>query len=180
MKCFEEMTLEEMNEEEAQRYLEALDSMSSNWLYKRIVDANYGESLIDIYLELEEDTLDYKSELFFSGDIVMLYGKLKERKSKKKISCDFSSGIIYPGDFYIPYRPLVVNIDTKNAYVLEQTLKVSPDFASVLPKNITELEALIIRMMAEKENSDEINYNHLSSVVGGELGLQKLKSRSRR
>ena len=178
MKCFEELTLEEMTKEEAERYKQELEKMSSNWLYKRIIDANYGESLLYIYLELEEDTQDYRSEFFFSGDIVMLYGKLKERKSKKKISCDFSSGIIYPGEFYIPYRPLAINLDTKNVYVLEQTLKVSPYYASDLPKNIKEFEALTFRMMAEKENSNGIDYNHLSSVVGGEFAFQKLKRRS--
>ena len=180
MKCFEELTLEEMTKEEAERYKQELEKMSSNWLYKRIIDANYGESLLDIYHEIEEDTLDHTSVTFFSEEVLTLHYKLDLRKSRKTFSCHFCSGIVYEGDFYYYYKPLLRNVETDETYVLEQPLKVCEACYDYLPKNIVQLESLASRTQAEKENDFGIKYNHLSSIVGGEIALKKIKSGRRR
>ena len=180
MKIFEEMTLEEMPEVFKKRYIEEINLMASNKLAKEIINRNYGKSLIDIYHILESSLVDYKSELFFPGEYMKLYCRIEERKTKTQISCDFSSGIIFPGSIYIPYRPLLKNIETNESYVLSPALKVDYYFATDLPQNIREFEELTYKMLAEKEDSSGIDYNHLNSVVGGDFTFQKLKSRRNR
>ena len=96
----------------------------------------------------------------------MVYPRMKEQRAKKEITCDFSGGIIYPGSFYVSFRPLLKNIETGDAFVLKRTLKVETGYSYDLP---TKLE----------QNEDGISYGHLSQRIGGALEFQKLKRRGK-
>ena len=103
---------------------------------------------------------------------------MKEQRAKKEITCDFSGGIIYPGSFYVSFRPLLKNIETGDAFVLKRTLKVETGYSYDLPTTIQELENLAIKIKLE-QNEDGISYGHLSQRIGGALEFQKLKRRGK-
>lgn len=182
-KSFEELTLEEIlllnDKQYYNRYMAELVSLSSNRISKSIVSTMQGESLSEIYDEiLKQEALCRSFDLFY-GDLVLLYGGIKERKSKSFITCDFSGAIIYPQSRYIAYRPILDNISKNEVYVLKRTIKVECGYEYDLPSNIQELETLQRNIYLEKDLNDGIDYSHLSQRVGGELVLKKLNRKGR-
>lgn len=182
MKLLEEKTLNEIlltgTEEDIKEYYKELRNLSTNRISKLIVEQLTGESIEDIWQKIFQEEQQLRSDIFFPNDIIIMYPSIKETKSKKIITCDFSGALIYPGSLYINYRPLIENITTKERYVLKRTLKVEPAYEFYLPTTITELEQLQTNIKLEQEDTnDGINYSHLSQRTGGELVLQKLKRR---
>lgn len=183
MKEFEEQTLEEIfstkSESAVEKYYQLLASLKSTSISRDIVDYYEGHSIDFIYRKIVEEEQSYTSDILFPGDLVILYPNIKEQRSKNFITCDFSGGIIYPGSFYVNYRPMLDNITTKTTYVLRRTIKVETGYASELPTSIAEFEDLERRMQLEIEHdATGINYSHLNQRMGGELILQKLKRRN--
>lgn len=182
MKQLEEMTLEEIeatqNQELLRQYYSYIESMKTNSFYTNIVEALEGRSLEEIYYGILEEEQQYKSEIFFPGDIAMFYPRIKEQKAKSFITCDFSAGIIYPGSLYVNYRPLIYNLSTKETFVLSRTIKVETGYSYDLPRTIIELESLSNKLSIDGyDDNSGIHYSHLSQCMGGEITLQKLKRR---
>ena len=182
MKYFEEKTLEEIifdgNPEELKEYHKELNNLITNRFNKSIVENMKGYSIEYIWQTIFQKEQEITSKLFFPDDLVLLYPNIKEQRTKRIITCNFSGGLIYPGSIYINYRPFIENITTKEKYVLKKTLKVETGYANNLPTNISELEELQTNILLEKIDSyTGIDYSHLSQSVGGELVLQKLNRR---
>jgi len=159
-------------------YLSELESLKTTRLARKVVLNNKGKSLEDIYSKIEEEETKNTSTILFPGDIILLYGGIRELESKTKKTCSFSGTIIRPGQYYINYRPLIDNITTNNCYVLKRSLQVETGYSEDLPTSITELEDLIINVKSECDSLDGISYSHLSSTPEGEIALQKLKKKS--
>ena len=169
---------EAISEEEIKQYYKELRNLSTNRISKDIVEKLTGESIEDIWQKIFQEEQKLRSNIFFPNDIIIMYPAIKEMKSKKLITCDFSGGLIFPGSLYVNYRPFIENITTNERYVLKRTLKVEPGYEHYLPRTITELEQLQENIRLESEDiNDGINYSHLSQRTGGELVLQKLKRR---
>lgn len=182
MKQFDEMTLEEIKATQDQallkQYYEYLESMKTDSFYASIVDSLEGRSIEEIYYGILEEEQQYKSEIFFPGDITMFYPRIREQKAKNFITCDFSAGIIYPGSLYVNYRPLIYNLSTKEVFVLSRTIKVETGYSYDLPRTIIELESLNNKLRIDDyDDNSGIQYSHLSQCMGGEITLQKLKRR---
>lgn len=181
MKLLEEKTLDEIlltnNKTEIEKYHQELNNLSTNRINKRIVENLYGEPLEYIWSKIFQEEEQIRSTQFFPDDLVLMYPNKKELHTKNFITCDFSGALIYPGNLYINYRPLIENITTKERYILKRTLKVEPAYESELPTTIKELELLQQNIWLETEDNSGINYSHLGQSIGGELVLQKLKRR---
>lgn len=95
------MTLEEIivsgNKKLLEDYYSALSSLKTSPLTKDLVDSLVVEPIERIWQEIFEEEQKYASEIFFPGDLAIMYPNIKERRAKKPITCDFSAGIIYPG-----------------------------------------------------------------------------------
>ena len=185
MKQFDEMTLEEIKEtcdvELLKQYYVYIESIKTNAFYKSILDELEGKSLKEIYYAILEAEQNYKSEVFFPGDITMLYPRIKEQKARKYTTCDFSSGIIRPGSLYVSYRPLIYNLTTGETFVLSRTIKVEVGYSDDLPKTILELESLYNKISVDNYDDQRgIHYSHLSQCLGGQIILQKLKRRGKK
>lgn len=174
----ETMTVEEIKfsqtTKEVEEYYQELDNLKTNRISKNVVESLIGQSLLKIMDEIDYQETMSRSNIFFPGDLMVLYPNIKELHSKSFQTCDFSGALIYPKSLYVNYRPLIENITTNETYVLKRTLKVEPAFTSRLPNTITELENLEINIQLETSD-DEINFSHLNQRVGGQLVLQKLR-----
>jgi len=144
-----------------------------------VVSTMLGHSLSKIYEEIISQEELHRSYHFFYGDFVILYGGIKEQKSKNIITCDFSGAIIYPKSSYIKFRPILENITKNEVYVLKRTLKVESGYQDKLPNNIQELETLQRNIRLENDSNDGIDYSHLSQRTGKELVLKKLRKGAR-
>ena len=185
MKELEEKTLDEIiesgSQEDLKKYYEYLESMKTNTFYKDIVESYEGMSIADISYKILEEEQEYISDYYSPGDFIMFYPRIKEQRARDYITCDFSAGIIYPGSYYINYRPLIRNVTSGETYVLSKTLKVETGHSYDLPTTIRELESLNYKIMMETEHDNTgIQYSHLSQRVGGEIQLQKLKRRNKK
>lgn len=158
-------------------YHEMVDSLNRNRITETVIDKYYGRSVLEIEQRIELEELKYTSELYFPGEIILMYPGIREHKAKKYITCDFSSAIISPGNIYIAYRPLVRSLSDGEAYVLKRTLKVENGYAFDLPSNISEFEDFVTRAEAGRYDESRIDYNHLLTSTGGVLEFQKLKRR---
>lgn len=174
----ETMTVEEIKfsqtKKEVEEYYRVLDDLKTNRISKKVVESLMGQALSKIIDEIDYQESMFRSNIFFPGDLMVLYPSIKEIYSKRFHTCDFSGALIYPKSLYVNYRPLIENITTNETYVLKQTMKVEPAFTSKLPKTITELENLELNIQLETLD-DEINFPHLNQSMGGQLVLQKLR-----
>lgn len=179
MKEFEEMTRDEIvfthNKELLEMYDRAVESLGSSRFIQRIITKYYGKSLFEIFDYIKKEESLYVSDIFFPGEKIIMYPNIKEQKSRKVITCDFSGGLIFPGSVYVSFRPMLKNMDDGTAYVLKRTLKVESGYISSLPRNIQEFETLALNMQYDYFNHGGIDYNHLSQRVGGNFIFQKLK-----
>lgn len=185
MKELEEKTLDEIiasgSQEDLEKYYAYLDSMKTNSFYRELVDSFEGDSIEEITYKIMEAEQEYRSEVFFPGDLAIFYPHIKEQRARKFITCDFSAGIIYPGSMYINYRPMIHNITSGETYVLQRTIKVEMGYGYDLPRSISELEALDNKLHIEDyDDNSGIHYSHLSQCLGGEILLQKLKRRRKK
>lgn len=182
---YENMTLKELqsynNKELIIKYesilKDILENDKSRFIAKKVLEENKGASLIEIYQKLEEKEQEYESYILFPNSKIILYPSIKEVKSKSFITCDFSGALIYPGSYYLNYRPLLINLDATEKYVLKRTIKVETSYYEELPRNIAELEELWLNMTNETDNNNGIDYSHLNQVNGGSFCFQKLKQR---
>ena len=188
-KTFEEKTLSELKLEEnptlIAMYDQALADMGNDQMTKDIVDRYYGDSIASIYRRVETAQYEFMekntSELLFPGEIVKVYPGIKNPKARKMITCDFSGARIYPGSFYVSYRPMIKNIQNGATYVLSRTIRVESGYEWDLPTTISSLDTLEMKIENADNfgNEDGIDYTHLSQCVGGGLNFQKLKRRKR-
>jgi len=115
--------------------------------------------------------------VLFPNQKMLVYAPLREVVAKKEYTCSFSASIIRVGTIYVPYRPMVKNIDTKETYVLKDTLRVDPYYYTDLPTSIGELDQLSIKILTQPEDGMGIDYSHLCNEVGGSFSFVKLKER---
>lgn len=166
MESIEQISIEELdkfcidNQDLLQEYIKILDNLKTNRISKKIVEAE----------------AEITSNFLFPWDLVLVYPRIKEQRSRIYRTCDFSGGIITPGSFYISYNPLLENLSTDNYYILKRPLIVELGYLDRLPSNIGELEELEQRMINESEDK-EIDFSHLNRVLGETLGLKKLAKR---
>lgn len=172
------LTLEEIKSLKDERLIEEYNSniknLQSDLLSRKVVEANYGEPIEYIYEQIEYLRVLSTSNYYFPGDIILMYLGIREHKSKDRITCDFSGATINKGTSYVSYRPLLVNLNSNQSYVLKRTLKVESSYVDILPSNISELEDLTLKL---KIDTYESEYCHLSQRVGGEFTFQKLRRR---
>lgn len=185
MKELEEKTLDEIiasgSKEDLEKYYAYLDSMKTSSFYRELVESFEGDSIEEITYKIMEAEQEYRSEVFFPGDLAFFYPNIKEQRAKNFITCDFSAGIIYPGSMYINYRPMIHNITSGETYVLRRTLKVEMGYGYDLPRSIAELESLDNKLhIDDYDDNSGIHYSHLSQCLGGEIILQKLKRRKKK
>ena len=179
MESIEQISIEELdqfcidNQDLLQEYIKILDNLKTNRISKKIVEEMQGLPISEICRQIEEAEAEVTSNLLFRGDLVLVYPRIKEQRSRTYRTCDFSGGIITPGSFYISYNPLLENLSTDNHYILKRPLIVELGYLDRLPSNIGELEELEQRMINESEDK-EIDFSHLNRVLGEELGLKKL------
>ncbi len=103
---------------------------------------NYPITLIQIFEEYEKICSKHTSRLMFPNQMVCVYSYIRIIKATKKIRCHFDGSTISENELYLSYRPLLDNLDTKERFVLEHTIKVNPIYENILPNNIQELEFL--------------------------------------
>ena len=177
MKSLEELTLEEIelldNQQLLYEYNQMINSLKTNRIAKEVVEDLNGESIVTILTKVKQEEESYRSYEFFPGDLVILYPKISEMRSRDYKTCDFSGAVIHPHSLYVSYRPLIENITKKEVYVLKKTLHVEVGYAYNLPENIMQLESLNFNIEHENDD-DEINFSHLHQVTGGGITLQKL------
>ena len=158
------------------KYLKEIESLKYNRINRRVIEQNYGSSLIEIINSIQEEEEKIRSYELFPGDLVYFYPSIKESHARKQLTCDFSGSIIYPGSLYINYRPLLENITTGNCYVLKRTIRVEQGCAYNLPTTISEFEKFNLNMKIEND-FDGINFSKFNSEM---LDLQKLKNKKRK
>ncbi len=181
MKSIEEMSIEEIiatnNSELLKLYKSELENLKTDKIFQRFLSDYNGCSLIEIYEAISQIELSLQSELFFPGERIIMYPRIKEQKARSLITCDFSGGIIPPGSLYSSFRPLLKNIDDNTAYVLTRTIKVENGYTYDLPRDLHSFEGLALKVAQNAEDYNGINYGHLSQRIGGEFTFQKLKRR---
>lgn len=178
MKDLEEYTLKEIvdlnNSYLYNEYVDAINSLATNRISRRVIKSMFGESINRVFQEIVTEEEQHRSHSLFSDDLILLYPNIHEQKAQRKVICSFSGGIIYPGSFYLTYRPFLENITKNKSYILKKTIKVEVGYYDLLPKNIQELEWLQHNIQLETSSSDGINYSHLNQVLGGTIPLTKL------
>ena len=70
-----------------------------------------GLPISEICRKIEESEAEITNSLLFPGDLVLVYPRIKEQRSRVYRTCDFSGGIITPGSFYISYNPASNNAE---------------------------------------------------------------------
>lgn len=183
MKELEEMTLEELkqtgNKKYIEQYFNILSEFQDNRFSKKVIESLRGQSIDKIYHELMKAEEEIRSHSLFPGNLVLVYPNIQEKKSKDFKTCDFSGAVIHPGSLYVSYRPLLDNITTNERFVLSRTIHVEAGYRYDLPTSIDELETLEQNMLLEPPNQ-EIDFNHFSNQMGGQIILQKLKKGRRK
>ena len=150
----------------------------TNRILRRIYEENIGKSESELYDLMEQASLEHTSRDYFYNDMIAFYPSIKEEKSTKIITCDFSGALIYPGSTYCLYRPFLEDLTTGSCYVLSRSIKVEEGYRYLLPTTMSEFEDLNEQLEGNIiRDESEIDFSHLSSVTGGTLKLQKLKKR---
>ena len=183
-KAFEEKSLRELeNQASIENYKKVLESMKTDRISRELIERSYGYPINIIYSQIESARYKFmqenSSEVLFPGETIVVYPGIRNQRAKKEITCDFSSGRIRPGSFYVSYRPMVKNINNGDTYVLKRTIKVENGYEWMLPTTIADLDALEVKLQVSDcyEYEDGVNYSHLSQRMGGELKFMKLKRR---
>lgn len=183
IKSFEYMTLKEItdlkNKYLVKQYKEEVNKLIIDKTSKEVAQTLYGAPIIDIVEEIEEKSIENRSESLFPGQNIIVYPGIKEVKATKDYTCDFSEAKISKGSLYINYRPMLKNINNGNAYVLNKTIKTETSYIYDLPTNITELEEFNDRIINYEYYEDEyIHYDHLFEQIG-RLQFKKLSRRKK-
>lgn len=181
IKPFEYMTLKEItdlkNRYLVKQYKEEVNKLIIDKTSKEVAQTLYGAPIIDIVEEIEEKSIENRSESLFPGQNIIVYPGIKEVKATKDYTCDFSGAKISKGSLYINYRPMLKNINNGNAYVLNKTIKTETSYIYDLPTNITELEEFNNKILNYKYYEDEdIQYDYLFN----QRGVLQFKKLSRR
>lgn len=129
------------------------------------------------YELLQQYYIDNTSQYYFPNCVVAFYPNIKEQRATKDIICDFNSVIIPKGAIYINYRPLLECLNTKQAFVLQKSIKCDLYYGSILSTNIFELEDLNYKIMCKGLVDNTLSLDRLSDY--GELKLLKLNKRKR-
>ncbi len=187
-KAFEEKTLDEIEKENhpelIAQYNNILEQMGTDPLAIETIERYYGNSIESIYHQIEKDRFDFitanTSEILFPGEVVKVYPGIKNPRAKKMITCNFSGARIYPGSFYVSYRPMVKNVENGKTYVLSKTMKVESGYEWDLPTTIAGLDALANKIQRAEyyDRIDGIDYTHLAQSFG-DLNFQLLKRRKK-
>jgi hypothetical protein len=115
------------------------------------------------------------SELFWPGNVIYVYPRVRLIKTSKNRLCTFCSHIILPGDFYYTYRPLLYNATKKRGFVLHPELISRYLCSHYLPTNIHELEMMQLNLDNSHQYSDSNNLfpngykNNLNHVLYHEM-----------
>lgn len=181
IKTFETMTLSEMihlkNNYLVQKYKDEISKLMIDKFSKEVVQTLYGAPIIDIVEEIEEKSIENRSESLFPGQNIIVYPGIKEVKATRDYTCDFSGAKISKGSLYINYRPMLKNINNGDTYVLNKTIKTETSYIYDLPTNITELEEFNDRIINYEYYEDGyIHYDHLFN----QRGVLQFKKLSRR
>ena len=136
------------------RYNKEIEALKIDALANKVIDNNYGKSLLDIYNMIEQEAKNHKSKYWFPNHYVTLHYKNIESKAKKSCSCDFCACKINLGKTKIRYRPLIIDNDTNRKYVLNYTIHLS-SFDTI--------------------GTTDIYYDHLTQKKGGEFYPKELK-----
>lgn len=183
IKPFEYMTLKEItdlkNRYLVKQYKEEVNKLIIDKTSKEVAQTLYGAPIIDIVEEIEEKSIENRSESLFPGQNIIVYPGIKEVTAMKDYTCDFSGAKISKGSLYINYRPMLKNFNNGNAYVLNKTIKTETSYIYDLPTNITELEEFNNKILNYKYYEDEdIQYDYLFNQTGG-LQFKKLGRRKK-
>lgn len=137
---------------------------------------NYPISLIQIWQEYDKICSKHTSRLIFPNQIVCIYPCIRMAKASKRIRCHFDGSTISENELYLSYRPLLDNLNTKERFVLEHTIKVNPIYEDILPSNIQELEFLYEHYQnTDLPNQFDIYFDEFRS--GYTFSLLKLKKK---
>ena len=164
-----------------EQYNWELEQLKTDIIAKGVIELLYGESIETIFSAIEksqEQERDNYSYSFFPNHIVTIHRPTRESKTKKTCSCYFCACIIRSGSPKITWRPLLIDHDTKEAYILNHEIIVCPECSSNLPINISELETLNDNMLGESFYNNgviDIQYDHLAGIIGGELYPKRLE-----
>ena len=181
IKSFEYMTLKEItdlkNKYLVKQYKEEVNKLIIDKTSKEVAQTLYGAPIIDIVEEIEEKSIENRSESLFPGQNIIVYPGIKEVKATEDYTCDFSGAKISKGSLYINYRPMLKNINNGDTYVLNKTIKTETSYIYDLPTNITELEEFNNKILNYKYYEDEdIQYDYLFN----QRGVLQFKKLSRR
>lgn len=146
-------------------------------LTREVLEELESKSQYEQYELLQQYYLKNTSNYYFPNDLIAFYPRIIERRASRDIVCNISEVIISKGSYYINYRPLLENLNTKKTYVLKRTICCSLCYDNMLPTNIFELEELNDRIRNPNTDSDEISMETLRNY--GEIKLLQL-NKSRR
>ena len=120
-------------------YDKLLRELDTDIIANRVIRANYGKPIYDIYNMIQLKYIKHTSYNWFNGDIVLVYPSIKEVRSKKHYD-SMHGAYIGLNSLYINYHALLVNITNGNRYVLTKPLRF--ELGDNLPMNISDLEEL--------------------------------------
>lgn len=146
-------------------------------LTREVLEELESKSQYEQYELLQQYYLKNTSNYYFPNDLIAFYPHIIERRASRDIVCDISEVIISKGNYYINYRPLLENLNTKKTYVLKRTICCSLCYGNMLPTNILELEDLNSRIRNPNTDNDKINLEGLRYY--GEMKLLKLNKNRR-
>lgn len=172
--------IEQLGINEQTEFLKEYKDMIKKWMRiskaRNILIQNPDASLEQLWYLIENELAD---EYNHNHERVILYPNIQEKKAKKPLICAVSGDIIYPGNDYYRYRPLIYNVRKDIRYSLTNSLKVRIEYYDFLPKTIVEFEELNHKL----ENpflymDEEYDYVAIAYRTGG-LHLTKFRQKEK-
>lgn len=120
-------------------YNRILEELATDAIARYVIKNNYGKPINKIYELIQLEYTKHTSSTWFNGDIVLVYPRTRESKSKKYYETIHG---VYIGinSAYINYHALLVNVTNGCKYVLERPLRF--ELHEDVPKCINDLEEL--------------------------------------
>lgn len=148
---------------------------------RKITEKYPNRSLEELEMIITEEIWEHTSNFYFPGNLCEFMPQIREHKTKTARTCQISGGVIYPGSYYLAYRPFILNRTINKKYVLRNSIITETGYYDFFPQTLKEFEELVSNLGNPYEiETNGINYYQLSKSLGEYLPLQELGKRRKK